>query len=191
MAKLTNSQAALTHAKAYVYDRARSHYEDEAEAINEALDQINTARELKEYMTTGRVGEYYISHMYSYWPVMDFYKAMVKVVPTLKDTGSPEHTGTEDRGWWRVFGAIRMRDGYFCEMDLGRDQWMAETFYKVGAITAEEYAAYKTSMTLNMMGKQRFQTNNFPDVTKILGYWKKDYQEQVLDMRLIRMLEVA
>ena len=184
--KLTNSQAALSHAKAYVQEIG---YYDKHPEIVDQVQSIKSVKEFRTFITKGRSGEYYIERILHYYPVESFYQAMLKVCPLLGK--HPDHSGTEDRGWWRVYGAVKRKDGYFCDLDMGRDQWMAETFVKAGAFSQQEYDWYKTNLTLKMMTRDRWQTNGFPDVVKIKAAWKEEYHHRVLDMRLIAMLEAA
>jgi hypothetical protein len=215
MAKtLSIAYQALTHAQAYAYEHAQDsgYIQDDhdfndagqyvkirdAEPIFNLIYETKTITELNRLLAT-YVGEkikrtdIFSPSRHNRCDVKGFYNAMKKTIPTLitKENTSWEHGGTECRGWYRVYGAIKKHTSYFCTMDMGRDQWMAESFYKAGVITTEEYAAYRTSMTLRMMRDERFQTNNFPDPAKIREYWRADAHERVLDMRLVRMLENA
>lgn len=187
MAKLSNSQAALSHAIAYVVEITYDHHPE----ISDRVSDIKSVKEFKTFITKGMSGEYYVKNIIGYYPVESFYQAMLKVCPLLAKDSYAGHTGTEDRGWFRVFGSVKRKDGYFCDMDLGRDQWMAETFLKAGVFSQQEYNWYKTNLTLKMMTRDRWQTNGFPDAVKILGHWKEDARDRILDMRLISMLEAA
>jgi len=190
MASTKLTKAVFSHVNEYLYEILYDEIKDHAVSIG-------SASELNTYLTKGMIGEYRVSAMTAHKDVMGFYKAMLKVCKWLMANGpegyrdDPSCHGTEDRGWYRVYGAIVLKDGYFCSMDLGRDQWMAETLLAAEAITDQQYAAYKTSMTLKMMNNERWKTNDFPDVKKIRDYWQPQAQEKVLDMRLIRMLEAA
>ena len=212
--KLSIAYQALTHAQAYAYEHAQdSRYIQENHEFNDAGQYVkirdaepifNLIYETKTIVELNRLLATYVGekikrtdmfspNYHAGADIKGFYNAMKKTIPTLIDEDNPtyEHGGTECRGWYRVYGAIKKHTSYFCAMDMGRDQWMAESFFKAGVITTEEYAAYRTSMTLRMMREDRFQTNNFPDPVKIRAYWKEDAHERVLDMRLIRMLEAA
>ena len=212
---LSIAYQALTHAWAYAENHARNvgyHTEDyengkvvrEPDPIYKLINGTKNITELNRLLAT-YVGEE-IKRTDAFDPsygcdVNGFYVAMKKTIPFLidmgfgfdngKDAPTREHSGTECRGWYRVYGAIKLNTKYFADWELGRDQFMAQLFYKAGAITTEEYDVYKTSITLNMMAGKVFQTNNFPDPIKIRDYWQKDLVEQILDMRLIRMLETA
>jgi hypothetical protein len=182
MAKITASAAAVSHAIAY-YDEMMSNAGLDNSEHRDVVRSIHTLRDLRKHMATNRYGD----------RVMEFYAAMVKVCAMRLARGAEfvDHSGTECRGWYRVWGAIKQHTNYFCQYDLGRDQGMATAFYEAGAISDEEFNAYRTQMTVHMMGAKRFQTNGFPDPAKIRGYWREEYQEQVLDQRLIKMLETV
>ena len=201
---------ALTHAQAYAYEHAQDigyiqedhEFNDagkyvkirDAEPIYNLIHKTKTIAELNRLLAT-YVGEK-IKRTDMFTPIRGadikgFYLAMKKTIPTLIEEGitSWEHSGTECRGWYRVFGAIKKYKSYYCRMDMPRDQWMAESFYKAGAITLEEYAAYRTSMTLDMMNNDMFKTNGFPDAVKMRDYWRADAIDRCIDMRLLQALE--
>ncbi len=73
------------------------------------------------------------------YKVREFYEAMLKVVPHIK---YPEYNDSEDRGWFRVWGAIKYNTGYFERFDMHRDNGMALDYKTHGAISDDEYFAY-------------------------------------------------
>jgi len=130
--------------------------------------------------------------------IQNFYDAMLCVIDyennVCKDIEYPtqDHTGTEDRGWWRVLDSINA-GSYFCAWDLGRDMAMAETFYKSGAITKLKYNAHIVRRTLKMMSNGRFVNDKgLPDYNALTTFLKPEYNEKYLDMNLINAIkEVA
>jgi len=145
------------------------------------------------------------------WPIriqeftdrlQNFYDAMVLVIDETHRNASKheeggyqgvtEHSGTECRGWWRVFESIN-GEPYFSDFDLGRDMSMAEDFYDAGAITEQEYRAHIVRRTLKMMANSRFSNDNgLPDYNALTSYLKPEYNEKYLDMNLINAIkEVA
>lgn len=217
MAKLTTPQNALTHVKAYIFENIEDEeyaqtwmspdYKAECKKyvanidstkslatagfVYECIGDAKTFVEVKKILTA----------MYSKGPnspercytqrlfplIEKFYNAMKKVVPNLE---YKEHSGTECRGWWRVFGEISGSAPYFCSFDLGRDIGMAIDFRNAGAITQQQYNNHVTKRTLQMLGSKRFQTNGQPDANLVLGYLKPEYQtNEYFDMRFINCLE--
>jgi hypothetical protein len=131
--------------------------------------------------------------------LQNFYDAMVKVIEhSHKDTskheeggyqGVTEHGGTECRGWWRVFDAIK-GDNYFSAFDLGRDMGMAEEFYDAGAITEAQYRAHIVRRTLKMMANKRFvNEKGLPDYEALTTYLKPEYNDVYLDMNLVNAVK--
>jgi hypothetical protein len=205
MAKMSISKQALSHAKAYVTEFALT---EEVVAVDsnqtvrddgtlraavqlfDALEEIKSIKELMALFNSLPASDWAKKS----YDIQGFYNAMKKVIPNVckeNDEDTWEHEGTECRGWYRVWGDIAGIKKYFCMMDLGRDQWMVEHFHLAGIITDKVYEQYKTRLTLHMMNSDRFQSDGFPDVNKILNYWKPECQNQVLDMRLIKMLEAV
>ena len=209
MKKMSIAYQALTHARAYAYEHAKDtgyitddyDFDDNnkfvrtrtAEPIFDIIDHCKTIKELNHLLKTYvgiRIKRTDVFTASSGADVNGFYQAMKKTIPLLLNEKNKtwEHSGTECRGWYRVWGSIKRYKSYFCSFDVGRDQWMAESFYKAGAITEFEYNRYKTNMTLRLM-INNVDENGYPDVKEIRNLWKKECQEEVLDMRLIRMLE--
>ena len=164
-----------------------------ADFVDEHIRDAKTFAEVKKILTDmyGR-GPIALDRSYtkSIIPLIkDFYKAMVKVVPVLE---YKDHSGTECRGWWRVFEAINGTSKYFCSFDLGRDAYMAQQFYEQGAITQQQYKNHITNRTFSILSSNRFQNEaGQPDYNKIVDYWKEDYVEKELDMRFVNVLKEA
>lgn len=173
---MTIKQDALSHAQAYITDED---WRDDR--LQLAVNKTKTIQELlavqKQFPKT------------QHYDIQGFYKAMLKVCPYLRRKwGHAEHTGTECRGWFRVYSAIKENSGYFCNFDLGRDQWMATTFLMVGAITEQDFARYKTLLTLKQ-AVSVVQADGTIDVSKMRDYWQEDAHDQVFNMPLLRAIE--
>lgn len=221
--KMTTSQYALTHVKAYIFEiiqhesdamlwmspdykaKCQKHLDtmkqkgysvEDLEIASFVCEQIGGAEtfaELKKILT-GLYGRGPNSPERCYTQsiiplITDFYKAMLKVVPVIE---CKEHSGTECRGWWRVFETIKGTSNYFCSFDLGRDAWMAQQFYEQGAITQQQYKNHITKRTFDILSSDRFHNEaGQPDYNKIVDYWKEDYVEKALDMRFVNVLKEA
>jgi hypothetical protein len=219
---VTTPQYALTHVKAYIFEiielQERALYwmspkykaECEKSVANDSLggsrglavayfvtnivDDAKTFAEVKKILTDmfskgpNSPERCYTKRIFPL--IEEFYKAMKKVVPVLEYKA---HSGTECRGWWRVFAGITGTSRYFCSFDLGRDAYMALTFYEQGAITQKQYNNHITNRTLSMLKSDRFQNENGqPDYNKITEYFYPEYREKELDMRFVNVLkEVA
>jgi len=80
-----------------------------------------------------------------------FTEDMTKVTKLRKDRGDEylTHSGTECRGWYRVWqtfaltkdmpGHQLLNPGYFCQFDLGRDADMLLAFRDAGVIQQDHY----------------------------------------------------
>ena len=209
--KTTTAQYALTHVKAYIQEIIQ--YEERAfmwmspdyqkaydgdkndmlrvsffveENIRNAKTFAEVKKILKEMYGNGMNAPERCYTQRIFPRIEAFYNAMKKVVPIIK---YKDHGGTEDRGWWRVFGEITGIDPYFCSYDLGRDMMMAKQFRDAGAITAEQYQNHVTKRTLAMMRSGLFQTDGQPDADKIINYVKEEYRtSEFYDMRFINAI---
>jgi hypothetical protein len=121
--------------------------------------------------------------------INDFYKAMLKVVPTL-DVNIRDHGGTEDRGWYRVWAATVHDTGYDFVGDFGRDTAMFQTFYDVGAITEEQYLYQRTKNTLDFC-KFKQKADGTIDVAAVIKAIKPEWLTRVFDVRIIYGLQIA
>lgn len=127
---------ALSHAYAYAnefYEHVYLPRLDEIKSIQDLCDEVE--------MTTQSTDH-----------VREFYEVMLKVVPHIKH---PEHGDSEDRGWYRVWGAIKYNTGYFCKWDMARDMDMAITLEHYGAITKEEYLKYIREQAENLKKEEK------------------------------------
>jgi len=193
MKKATRENYALTHVKAYIYEL--NQYEehgldymkdDVKQKVKKQLDEIDEARlaELpRAYWIADTIDDIIrntnnFSEIKSFYKesfkqhyldfiiprIEGFYKAMVKTVSGLD---YPEHSGTECRGWWRVFDEIKQTQGYFCDSDWGRDSYMAREFFKTKAITEQEYNRYVTRFTMNMIKSYAIDSDGVIDINKL------------------------
>jgi hypothetical protein len=180
MAKISISKAALSHAKAYARELIRNIGYDSSEQreFEKKINDIKTIKELVSLHFSFR----------DYHKVDEFYKAMIKVCKHLRTKDDNyEHGGTECRGWYRVWGGEKCNTGYFCRFDLGRDQYMAQTFNDVGAFSDSEMRVYKTKMTLNQ-ALSCVGPNGIINVDDMMKYWKPECQEQVFDIPLLNAM---
>ena len=95
--------------------------------------------------------------------VTAFFNAMLKIVDQLH---YPIYSGTECRGWYRVFESITGEREYFSEFDWARDVWMAETFVKAKVVTEEQFNSWRTRLTLQMIAA-RCVTPEGVDIEKL------------------------
>ena len=112
--KLTKKQtigAALSHAIAFADEKLRNSrtINDEESTLFEEVRQATTIKDLaaltpKSWHQTPKDHHKKV--------ITDFYRAMLKVVQYLDYA---EHTDTEDRGWYRVWGSFFDGTGYFSE----------------------------------------------------------------------------
>ena len=215
MTKLTNAQNAMTHVQAYVFEIIQyernidSYFSEEFKKLVEAkLDQLkldpyfssdlayaeiveNSIKNAKtisqvKSLLSGLFKEHYANRIV---PRVDaFYKAMLKTVVLLE---YKDHSGTECRGWWRVFDEITGKENYFCSFDLGRDMMMAIKLRDAGAITKQQYLNHITKRTLAMFRSGIFQTDGQPDTVKVLEYVKPEYRtSEFFDMRFINAVDL-
>ena len=207
----TIAQHALTHVKAYVFEiieeqeyalkwmnpEYQEAYEgdkndmlDVAFYVEKCIIDAKTFVEVKKILTKMYGdGQNASERCYTkrIFPRIEaFYNAMKKVVPTMK---YKSHSGTEDRGYWRVFDEITNVQSYFCSGDLGRDMLMAKLFRDVNAITEQQYQNHVTKRTLAMMRVSYFQTDGQPDANLIVGYLKPEYRtDEFFDFRFINAI---
>jgi len=188
MAKISNTQAAFSHAQAYAHEELFKHFKGD----RSVLDGVRGCKTIKELLSLV-VGEHKdISECLQDCGLKEFYKAMRKVCKVLeKEGGYTEYGGTEDRGWFRVWGSIVLNSGYFCIWDLGRDVSMANTLYESGAISEDQIKTYRVKVTLKMAGNDQFMTNGRPDTTKIEAHWKPEWINKAIDLPLLCALRMA
>lgn len=176
---------ALSHVKSYMYEYL---YYTLNRSIDEAVEIAYSCKTLKDFENLKKSNT-----RYNRCDPVAFYRAMVVTIKYAWPYGDDfkEHSGTECRGWHRVWSYLNDGDMYFSDMDLGRDVAMAESFHKAGAITDEQFEAYKTFITLSMARTKRFQKENGqPDPNLILAYWVPEYVDVIMDMRIIDALRV-
>lgn len=207
---MTTTQYALTHVKEYIFEIVQyerdieCYFSDDFKKVVDkevakmksednfyadlayadiVTDTIRECKTIKQILSV--LEQCFKEHYFGKidWRIEGFFKAMKAVVPHLE---YKDHGGTEDRGWWRVYGEIIGFDPYFCSFDLGRDMMMAKKFYDSGAITQEQYNNHVTKRTLAMMRSVYFQTDGQPDAEKVLNYVKDEYRtSEFFDMRFI------
>jgi hypothetical protein len=184
MAKYSRSKAALSHAIAYAYEEMEDFYNTTGKENN--YDDFNDVTSLKELIRAidaadfeGRKGQHE--------NIEAFYKAMFKVVPHID---YPEHSGTECRGWYRVWAAATGLTGYFCEFDFGRDVSMLYDLFEHGAITEAQYVKQRAKNTLSF-AKSIVDDNGSIDTTKMKDYFLEDWVKKCLDVRLLYAFSLA
>ena len=184
-------KVALSHANAYLYDELWNNDDRLKSSFEHWEKAIAKAKSIKELVALEK--SLHDVLWQNHTPtVYDFYQAMLKVTPfriaedkkqgEVNDISWYEHSGTECRGWFRVWASIKRKSGYFCRWDLGRDQWMAEAFWRSGCWTDKEWADYKTYITMKQYIHEDF------DIDKVKAYWKPECISKVLDMRLVDVL---
>jgi hypothetical protein len=201
--KMSIAQQAFTHAIAYAWEHASDRKFNTGDLVKKPeggykminidpiFGLIDNAQNIQDLTRVLSNPEYKKMLNFGDFDLKGFYEAMKKTIPILLDDQNPtwEHSGTECRGWYRVYGEIKNIKGYFSSFDLGRDQWMAESFYKAGAITKLEWANYLTNVTLNMSSSPRFMTEGRYDTKKMREYWRPESIDRCMDVRLLEALE--
>ena len=66
-----------------------------------------------------------------------FYKAMQVVGSKTTEDEVPEYDGTEDRGWYRVWEAVKYNEPYFAQYDIARDVVILD-FFSATKVCKEE-----------------------------------------------------
>lgn len=186
--KISKTKAALSHAIAYAIEelegcgyRNLTIQEDKVGYFGEEiLDKLREATTIKKLIESIPQNVYGRREL-----VSEFYKAMLKVVDHLD---YPEYSGTECRGWYRVWGAITQNTDYYCNFDLGRDVGMLITFFEYGTITEEQFNTHRAKNTLRQA--MNTMVNGIPDTDKILKYWRPEYREKAVDLKMLAALSM-
>jgi len=191
---MSKSAAAFTHVQAYVYEGLENQYHDQSEFDDELYRVVHNCTNIKQLLNLSHPFYRLMNEIIKFdLKVNDFYKAMLKVIPHLRqadkeageDYRDHDHGGTECRGWYRVWGAMTQDSGYFCNGDFGRDVDMGMTFLEAGAVTQEQYNKWRVLNTLKAASTEHFMTDGFPDVKKMENYWKPEFVEYAYDCRLL------
>ena len=187
-------EAALSHAICYLTEELWTNEQRLKSSFRDWNKDICSVKNIRELVAVENDLHQWLWQQHTPM-VEEFYQAMLKVTPLriARDKADEEYedinhyhsNGTECRGWYRVWGGIRHNTGYFCRFDLGRDQYMANTFYEAGCITDKEWANYKTYITMEQYIYDRY------NIDAVKAYWKPESLEKVLDMKLVRALETA
>lgn len=179
--KLSKQQAALSHARAYIFEQCQDVGLDpnshELADIARDLDKLKTIKSVVQYLNTLPFNI----------ECVPFYQAMLKVVPHI---AYPEHSGTECRGWYRVWGSMVNETDYWSRFDMYRDIEMARDFYTHGAVTKAQWNRWMTRHTLKLAAHMVDDTG-VVNVAMIKKAFKPDWLARCVDVRVLAALELA
>lgn len=194
------AQAALSHAYCYATEyqdtilSEKYGWVDQGNNITELCNNIKSlytehGSQFKHSSNWSNLGEKLAN------TVKSFYDAMLLVCPNhiaLQWGEDMDHSGTEDRGWYRVWSDLTGYQNYFCQGDWGRDSAMAKVFYDNGCITADQYNKYKTKFTLRMLldswGYGIMRDNGTIDKEKLLSMVSPNYKDKIFNNAILEAI---
>jgi hypothetical protein len=197
--------AALTHASAYAWE----YIDEQIHSVVEESRQLDCHNNIESLCKN-------IQQLYNkrdqelggntYWPnsgkelaqaVRSFYEAMLKVCPNYLaqqfNTEQMEHSGTEDRGWYRVWSDLTGYRPYFCFGDAGRDGVMANVFYEQGCVSKNQYQKYRARLTLKMLtdswGYGYMREDGSLNIAKFTKGIDAKWKDKLYDTRILNALK--